>query len=118
MLVRYAIMGLLDGREMHGYAIKAAFEKRLGPVWSINFGQIYQILKDLKRRGLVEGRFEEGERHVGRWMYKLTARGRRSMETWLRRAPRPAACPSRAFHSLAHSRGQAHRRPPRADRAR
>lgn len=89
MLIRYAILGLLDGREMHGYAVKAAFEARLGPVWSINFGQIYQVLKDLRHRGLVEGRYEEGSRHLGRWTYKLSARGRRSLETWLRRTPHP-----------------------------
>ena len=89
MLIRYAIMGLLENREMHGYAVKAAFEARLGPVWSINFGQIYQVLKDLRRRGLVEGRYDNGARHLGRWTYKLTARGRRSLETWLRRSPRP-----------------------------
>ncbi len=87
--MRYAIMGLLDGREMHGYALKAAFEARLGPVWSVNFGQIYQLLKDLKRRGLVEARFEPSGGHIGRWTYTLTSRGRRALDTWLRRSPRP-----------------------------
>ena len=87
--MRYAILGLLDGREMHGYALKAAFEARLGPVWSVNFGQIYQLLKDLRQRGFVEGRFDSGNRHVGRWTYTLTNRGRRALDTWLRRAPRP-----------------------------
>ena len=88
MLVRYAIMGLLERGEMHGYRLKSAFEERLGPVWTINFGQIYQVLKDLKRRGLVEARFDSGRHHMGRWMYKLTARGRRSLQTWVQRSPR------------------------------
>ena len=87
MVVRYAIMGLLERDEMHGYRIKAEFEDRLGPVWRVNFGQIYQVLKDLKRRGLVEARLDVGERHMGRWVYKLTARGRRSLQTWLQRSP-------------------------------
>jgi DNA-binding PadR family transcriptional regulator len=88
MLLRYAILGLLDGQELHGYRIKSAFEERIGPAWSLNFGQIYQTLKDLKVRGLVEGRFDQGDSHIGRWVYNLTPRGRRSLDTWLRRSPR------------------------------
>lgn len=88
MLLRYAILGLLDGQELHGYRIKAAFEERVGPLWPLNFGQIYQTLKDLRRRGLVEGRFDRGTGHVGRWVYTITAKGRRALETWLGRSPR------------------------------
>jgi DNA-binding PadR family transcriptional regulator len=88
MLLRYAILGLLDGQELHGYLIKSVFENRIGPVWSLNFGQIYQTLKDLKQRGLVEGRFDQGEGHIGRWVYTVTPKGRRSLETWLRRSPK------------------------------
>jgi len=88
MLLRYAILGLLDGQELHGYRIKAAFEERLGPLWPLNFGQIYQTLKDLRRRGLVEGRFDRGTGHVGRWVYTITAKGRRALATWLGRNPR------------------------------
>jgi DNA-binding PadR family transcriptional regulator len=89
MLLRYAILGLLDGQELHGYRIKAAFEERVGPLWPLNFGQIYQTLKELRRRGLVDGRFDRGNGHVGRWVYTITAKGRRALDTWLARAPRP-----------------------------
>lgn len=88
MLLRYAILSLLDGQELHGYRIKSVFEERVGPSWSLNFGQIYQTLKDLRTRGLVEGRFDQGGNHMGRWVYTLTAKGRRALDTWLRRAPR------------------------------
>ena len=88
MLMRYAILGLLDGQQLHGYRIKSAFEERVGPFWSLNFGQIYQTLKDLKRSGLVEGRFDQGSGHVGRWIYSVTPKGRRALDTWLRRSPK------------------------------
>jgi DNA-binding PadR family transcriptional regulator len=88
MLLRYAILGLLDGQELHGYRIKSAFEEQVGPSWSLNYGQIYQTLKDLRKRGLVEGRFDRGTGHIGRWVYTITAKGRRALETWLGRSPR------------------------------
>ena len=88
MLLRYAILGLLDGQELHGYRIKTVFEDRIGPAWSLNFGQIYQTLKDLRRRGLVDARFDHGEGHIGRWVYSVTPKGRRALETWLKRFPR------------------------------
>lgn len=88
MLLRYAILGLLDEQELHGYRIKSLFEERIGPTWSLNFGQIYQTLKDLKRRGLVEARLDQSAGHLGRWMYSLTSRGRRALETWLKRSPK------------------------------
>ena len=89
MIVRYAILGMLDGQELHGYRIKSMFERRVGMLWSLNFGQIYQILKDLRRRGLVEARFDRGTGHVGRWVYTITAKGRRALATWLARSPHP-----------------------------
>ncbi len=88
MLLRYAILGLLDGQELHGYRIKSVFEDRIGPAWSLNFGQIYQTLKELRRKGLVEGRFDQGDGHIGRWVYTVTPKGRRSLDTWLKRSPK------------------------------
>jgi DNA-binding PadR family transcriptional regulator len=88
MLLRYAILGLLDGQELHGYRIKTVFEDRIGPAWSLNFGQIYQTLKELRRKGLVEGRFDQGDGHIGRWVYTVTSKGRRALDTWLKRSPK------------------------------
>ena len=88
MVLRYAILGLLDGQELHGYRIKSEFEERVGSFWSPNYGQIYQTLKDLRGRALVDARFDRGTGHVGRWVYTITTKGRRALETWLRRAPR------------------------------
>jgi PadR family transcriptional regulator AphA len=87
MLLRYTILGLLEGQELHGYRIKAVFEQRIGPLWPLNFGQIYQTLKDLRRRELIAARFERGTGHVGRWVYSTTPKGRRSLDTWMHRSP-------------------------------
>jgi DNA-binding PadR family transcriptional regulator len=91
MSIRYAILALLEGRDLHGYRLKAVFDERLGPFWTLNFGQIYQALKELKRRSLISGRFDAGTSHMGRWTYTITGKGRRALDTWLRRAPRQPA---------------------------
>jgi DNA-binding PadR family transcriptional regulator len=88
MLVRYVILGLLTRQDLHGYRIKSAFQDEVGPSWLLSFGQIYQALKDLKRRALVEARFDRGGGHIGRWIYRITPKGRRILQVWLLRAPR------------------------------
>lgn len=88
MLLRYALLALLADRELHGYVIKAVFEKRVGPFWVLNFGQIYQGLKHLKGRGLIAARFDPGNGHMGRWVYTVTPKGRSALCTWLKRSPR------------------------------
>jgi DNA-binding PadR family transcriptional regulator len=88
MLVRYVILGLLTRQELHGYRVKSAFQEEVGPSWPLSFGQIYQALKDLKRRALVEARFDHGGGHIGRWIYRITPKGRRILQVWLTRAPR------------------------------
>ena len=89
MFLRYAILGLLRDEEMHGYRIKSAFEERTGRIWPLNFGQIYATLKDMRRRDLIVGRLESNGSHMGRWVYGITARGRRALATWLARKPQP-----------------------------
>ena len=42
-------LGLLQYRDMHGYRIKEHLENNFGHMWSVNFGQIYPILKDLEK---------------------------------------------------------------------
>lgn len=88
MLLRYAILGLLDGQELHGYRIKSVFEGRIGPAWSLNFGQIYQTLKELRRRGLVEGRFDQGDGPSASSCRPSARCGRRALDTWLKRYPK------------------------------
>ncbi len=50
MSLNYAVLGLLQYRDMHGYRIKEHLENNFGHMWSVNFGQIYPILKDLEKK--------------------------------------------------------------------
>lgn len=51
-----AVLGALSVEPMTGYAIREAIRDVLGHFWSESFGQIYPILRELERRGLVSRR--------------------------------------------------------------
>jgi DNA-binding PadR family transcriptional regulator len=91
-MIKYALLGLL--REQHdcGYRLKRRFEERLGALWHLNTGQVYQTLRGLERAGLVRemllegnGTPSDGGRH--RRVFELTPRGLQVLERWLQRPP-------------------------------
>ena len=52
-MVRYALLGLLREQADYGYRLKRRFDERVGSLWQLNIGQVYQTLSALKREGLV-----------------------------------------------------------------
>jgi DNA-binding PadR family transcriptional regulator len=84
MAVRFAVLALLAERPLHGYAVHALFQDRLGDFLELNYGQVYQVLTALERQGLVLA----GEVRIGRrpWrkVYELTPGGRDALARWLR----------------------------------
>lgn len=97
-MVKYALLGMLREQPDHGYRLKKRFEERMGSLWRLNTGHVYQTLRALTKAGLVaevrdddEGPERDGFRP--RRVFTLTARGERTLERWLQRAPvraRPA----------------------------
>lgn len=86
MHLRYAILALLADGETHGYQLVKRFHARLGPFWHPNVGQIYQLLQELERRGLVTRRDDTSSNRMRR-CFRLTARGERALRTFLTRRP-------------------------------
>ena len=85
MSVRYAILGLLHYRNMHGYEIKRHIERHFGHMWTINYGQIYPNLRALTEQGQITladmSPSEKGGPH--RKLYALTDAGREEFNRWL-----------------------------------
>ena len=82
MSVRYAVLGLLTSKAMHGYELKSRFDEATGGFWQLNFGQIYSTLDRLEREGLVERSAEvddDGDRKV----YRITVNGRAKLDDWV-----------------------------------
>jgi DNA-binding PadR family transcriptional regulator len=86
MHLRYALLALLAEGEAHGYELLKRFNRRLGPFWQPNIGQVYQLLHELERRGLAARRDEAKGTRLRR-LFRLTTRGERALATWLARRP-------------------------------
>lgn len=83
MSVRYAVLGLLADKAMHGYELKSRFDRITGGFWQLNFGQIYSTLDRLEREGLVERVAEP----VGadRKIFRITVKGHDRLDEWVLR---------------------------------
>jgi len=96
MSTKYAVLGLLAEQPMHGYRLKDAFDERVGGLWGLTTGQIYQTLKQLERDGLLEARGERIGNRPARRIYSVTAHGTHALQAWLDEIPAPWSRPFRA----------------------
>lgn len=107
--VRYALLGVVsrnpDG--VHGYKLKQQCERQLGSFWQINFGEIYRVLDGLAAGGLIE-QLDAGAGST-RKLYRITEKGRRSLDDFILTPPADAPRPMRQelavkllFASAAH----------------
>jgi len=83
MSVKYAILGLLHYRDMHGYKIKKHIEQNFGHMWSINYGQIYPALKKLEQDGLVSVAKVIQKGRPSKKLYSITPDGKNAFRSWL-----------------------------------
>jgi DNA-binding PadR family transcriptional regulator len=86
MHLRYALLALLADGEAHGYEILKRFDRRLGPYWHPNIGQVYQLLHELEARGFARRRDVTVDTRLRR-VFRLTERGERALRTWVARKP-------------------------------
>jgi DNA-binding PadR family transcriptional regulator len=78
------IMLSLAGQPRHGYAILKDVEQMSSGRVMLSTGTLYGALHRLLDGGWIE-RFEEQERSRGRQAYRLTAGGRRNLQTEISR---------------------------------
>jgi len=89
MSIKYAILGLLNYSDMHGYQIKKHIERNFGHMWSINFGQVYPGLKGLKNEGLIDMVEVAPSENGGprKKLYSITEKGTDEFSRWLAEFP-------------------------------
>src|SRR5574341_1498722 len=79
---QYAILGMVSLRPMTGYEVKQTIERGIGNFWHESYGQIYPLLQELTKRGLVKaGANPSGRR--GSKRYAITGAGGRALRAWL-----------------------------------
>jgi PadR family transcriptional regulator, regulatory protein AphA len=84
---RFAVLGMLTLEPMSGYDIRKAVDESIAYFWNESYGQIYPILKELTRDGLITAH-TSGSRFRNRQEYAITAAGRAALEAWLDMPPR------------------------------
>jgi DNA-binding PadR family transcriptional regulator len=91
--VQQAVLGIVSRNPegIHGYAVRRQGERLLGHFWQLNFGEVYRILDRLAADGLIEQVEENAE--SSRKVFRITARGQRSLDDFVLSpqtdAPRP-----------------------------
>lgn len=79
---RYAVLGALTFGSCSGYDIRRELEDTVGHFWAESFGQIYPVLRQLEREGLILA-VEPGTGRPERRVYAITDAGRAALGRWL-----------------------------------
>jgi len=81
----YAILGLVSQRPVHGYHIaqEMAPDSGLGLICPLQRSNVYFLLGNLERRGLIEVEQRRDDAYPPKTVFKATAAGRRTFEAWI-----------------------------------
>jgi len=81
----YAILGLVYQRPVHGYQIaqEMAPDSGLGLICPLRRSNVYFLLGNLERRGLIEVEQRRDDAYPPKTVLKVTAAGRRAFEAWI-----------------------------------
>jgi len=89
MTVSYALLGLLEEADRHGYDLKQSYDRRFGASRPLRFGQVYRTLAQLQRDGLIEIVGLEAGAGPDRKRYSITPEGVTDLERWLSEPEEP-----------------------------
>ena len=74
-----AVMQLLESREMYGYELVEALDRRSDGVLAMGQSTVYPLLYNLEAKGLVRSRWERSESGRKRKYYSLTKKGAKEL---------------------------------------
>jgi len=89
MTVSYALLGLLEEADRHGYDLKQSYDRRFGASRPLRFGQVYRTLAQLQRGGLIEVIGVEPGAGPDRKRYSITPDGVTDLDRWLSEPEQP-----------------------------
>ncbi|MGW4898054.1 PadR family transcriptional regulator [Kitasatospora sp. NPDC004240] len=87
-MLKFAILGFLHDRPLHGYELRRHLAALTGHVRPISDGTLYPAIKRLETDGLLRRETEPGTTAAPRHTLHLTDAGREALLTWLREPER------------------------------
>jgi DNA-binding PadR family transcriptional regulator len=86
-----ALLGLVLQRPGHGYDLANRLDRRLGPAWQITAKDLYRMLEQLERAGLVSSRRVLSDGPTGnRRVYSPTLHAEPALTEWMTASTRMA----------------------------
>lgn len=83
----YAVLGLIDKvPDSSGYDLVAMADRSFAHFWPISQTLLYRELNRLVELGWVTATRVEQTRAPGKWLYRITPKGRRVLVEWLHRS--------------------------------
>jgi DNA-binding PadR family transcriptional regulator len=82
MAAKHAVLGMLLHRPAYPYELADRLERRLGPAWAVNSGQLSQIIAKLEEDGLIERIEGPVGRRADRHVFAITDDGVAEFERW------------------------------------
>lgn len=80
MSVRQSLLSILAQGPCYGYQLRTEFDRRIGSLWPLNVGQIYNTLERLERDSLVARGAADSQGHV---YWQITDAGRVEAARWM-----------------------------------
>jgi DNA-binding PadR family transcriptional regulator len=96
-VLQYAILGLLNRKDMTGYDLSKEFQTELSEFWSAKHSQIYPELKSLSENHLVEFKTEITGNVLEKKLYSITESGRKELIKWEKSYTKLKALPKDEF---------------------
>jgi len=96
--IQYALLGLIAARPsgIHGYKLKQEIEAVSSrEFWEINFGSLYRVLDGLEAERSIEALAGDVNDRPTRRVFRITEKGRRSLDDWLLQPPGESPRPLR-----------------------
>jgi len=89
MSLKHAILVLLETEPSSGYDLLKQFNNNLGYFWNAKHQQIYQQLKILSEKNLIEFSVEKQKNKPDKKVYKITMSGIEDLKLWMSDSVKP-----------------------------
>ena len=85
----YTVLGMLNIMPMTGYDIKKHIEQSINYFWKESFGQIYPVLNELHKNGMINMEIVGQDGKPDKKVYSIKEKGVDELKIWLQQPAAP-----------------------------